>query len=114
MPLNLYSPDELARRLAGRVRDVRLQAGMSQRELAARAGMSERGYRDFERTGRVSVARLASIATVLGRARDFDSFMTPRPRDSVDSILAGQTERQRAPSRRIRARQRRADEGGQQ
>lgn len=87
---------------------------MSQRELAARAGVSERGYRGFERTGRVSLERLASIVTVLGRASDFDSFMTPTPPESIDSVLADQTERQRAPSRRRRPREERGDGGGQQ
>lgn len=56
--------------LAERIRAERRNQGLSQRELARKAGISFRAYQNFEGTGNTSVKRLVMILHVLGRETD--------------------------------------------
>jgi len=64
--ITLSSPLEIAKTLAVRVRERRLERGWSQAEIARRAGVKLATYVLFERTGRVSLVRFIGILDVLG------------------------------------------------
>ena len=58
--------------LAVRLRSRRLQRGWTQAELAERAGIKAATYVLFERSGRISLARLLKVLDVLGLAEEID------------------------------------------
>jgi transcriptional regulator with XRE-family HTH domain len=104
LPLELRSPSEVARLLAGRVRALRLERAWTQGELAERAGLTLATYRRFERTGSIALERLLRIAVVLDALSGFDTlFRLPAAQSLAE--LAGRT---RAPARE-RGRRKRAD-----
>jgi transcriptional regulator with XRE-family HTH domain len=85
LPLSLLTPAEVARALAERVKTIRLQRGWTQREAAERAGLSIATYRQFERTGQISLERLLKVAFVLDTMDGFDAlFPRPVPRSLFD------------------------------
>jgi transcriptional regulator with XRE-family HTH domain len=96
LPLDLLTPGEIARLLAGRVRALRLQRGWTQKELAARSGLTLPTYRRFERTGRISLDRLLKVAVVLDCRVGFDQIFTLPPAHS----LAELAERTQHPTRK--------------
>lgn len=59
----------LLARLGARVRALRLKAGLTVKDFAARAGLSPRFVNQLESgQGNISIARLLDVATALGRA----------------------------------------------
>ncbi|HLP07524.1 MAG TPA: helix-turn-helix transcriptional regulator [Opitutaceae bacterium] len=72
--LSLSTPVEIARTLAQRARDQRLQRGWSQAELARRAGVKLPTYVLFERTGRISLVRFIAILDVLGLSGEIETL----------------------------------------
>jgi transcriptional regulator with XRE-family HTH domain len=72
--LLLKSTQEVARDLADRVRERRLQRGWTQAEMALRAGMKTPTYVLFERTGRIALARLLKVFEVLDWLEAFDQL----------------------------------------
>ena len=63
----LWSAQEIAKALATRVRQLRLERGWTQAELAERAGLSLATYQLFERKGQIALERLVNISIALSR-----------------------------------------------
>jgi len=66
MGLSLFTPDQAAKKLVQRIREQRKVAGMTQAELAAKAGIALSTYSLFERTGEGSLSNVLRVAMVLG------------------------------------------------
>lgn len=90
-PLQLYGPDEIARRLAARVRDERLRLGWKQVTLAERSGVSLPTIRRYERDGRTSMEKLLKICHALGRLDAFADLLKPPPASSIAELEARAT-----------------------
>lgn len=86
MSLTLYTPKEIAIRIAERIREDRLVRRWTQARLAERAGIPLPTYRLFERTGQISLERLLSIASVMGRTTEWDDLFRPRVAKSLDEL----------------------------
>ncbi len=84
--LQLHSPEEIARRLADRVRDERLRQGWKQQTLADRSGVSLPTVRRYERTGRTSVENLLRLCHALGRLDAFAQLLAPPPARSLAEL----------------------------
>lgn len=94
----LHSINSLPSRLAERLRARRLALGWSRATLAERAAVSAETLRAFERTGQISLPRLARLAVALGVDDELEAlFATPLPPQSLDDVLA-------APKPRLRGR----------
>ena len=83
----LLAPHELVREIALRVRSLRLESGWTQRDFAARAGVSFATYQLFERTGQISFERLYRIAIALHRRDEFEELFKPRPIKDIDELI---------------------------
>ena len=90
----LWSAQEITHALATRVRQLRLERGWTQRELAERAGISPATYQLFERTGQIALERLVNISIALSRTGEIENLFSPMPIRSVDE-LAPKPQRQR-------------------
>ena len=72
--LSLFSPPEMAKRLADRIKELRLAKGWSQQEVARRTGIPKATYRYFERTGNVSLERFIRLLEVLGIVSEIENL----------------------------------------
>lgn len=87
-PIQLHTPVEMERLLAGRLRELRLLAGWKQATLAARSGVTLASLKRFENTGKVSLASLLQLCHALGRLDEFDQLLRPPAVRSLDELEA--------------------------
>lgn len=78
---------EIAAETAARVKARRKEARLTQKELAAKAGMSYSSYRRFERTGEISFASLAAVGIALRKEDDFDRLFEKRGYSSIEEVI---------------------------
>ena len=102
LPIELRTSAEIARLLAARVRELRLQRRWTQLEMAERAGVTLATYRRFEHTGRIALERLLRIALALDALAGFDELFA-RPSAQSLAELAERTQPTRKRGRRNRA-----------
>ena len=77
-PLSLLVPQDVMHAYAKRVRALRIQFGITQKELSQRVGVAEGTIKRFEQTGEIQLRSLLAIALVLGRLDEFaDMFKFP-------------------------------------
>jgi transcriptional regulator with XRE-family HTH domain len=92
MSIELKTPRDAQRELAGRFKARRLSMNLSQEGLAARAGVSWSSLKRFEHTGLIALDSLLKLALVLGCLGDFDRVCVEDGQNlvskSLDDILA--------------------------
>lgn len=81
-------PKAVARQLAGRVKQRRLEVNLTQEGMALRAGLKLPTYRRFERTGEISFKGLLQIAFALNVLSDFDALFSRRQYQSLDEVIS--------------------------
>ncbi|WP_179402825.1 helix-turn-helix domain-containing protein [Burkholderia guangdongensis] len=99
MLFDLASVSEIAQTFAQRLRALRLQQGLSQAELAGRAGISVRALRNLEATGQATLESFLRVAQALGRASDLEKILEIKVH-SIRAMEEASRTRQRAPRRR--------------
>ena len=95
---DLAAPDEIAREFGNRIRAHRLAENLQQSELAARAGVSERALRNFERSGRGSLDLFLRVAMALGLIESMSNLFELKPK-SIKAMERASQKRQRASRR---------------
>ena len=91
----LSIPDEIAREFGNRIRAHRLAENLQQSELSARAGVSERALRNFERSGRGSFDLFLRVAMALGLIESMSNLFELKPK-SIRAMEQASHKRQRA------------------
>ena len=92
------NPDVLIQTIGRRLRGQRLAMGLTQEELAERAGVSLSTLKLMEQQGKGSLQRLAKVAVVLRLDADLRSlFSGQRSFESLEAVE--RTGRHRAPQR---------------
>jgi transcriptional regulator with XRE-family HTH domain len=103
----LRTVEEIQTGIAGRFRDRRLAMNLTQRELAARSGVTWSSLKRFEREGLIALDSLLNLALVLDCLDDFDKLAaeskTISAAQSLDALLATPTLRHRATGRKGRS-----------
>ena len=84
--MQLYDPDEAARRLADHVRAERLRQELTQDSLAKRSGVSLPTIQRYERTGQTTVENLLKLCHALGRLDEFAELLAPPPASSLSEL----------------------------
>ena len=102
-PLTLLVPQDIMLAYAKRVRALRIQFGITQKDLSQRVGVAEGTIKRFEQTGEIQLRSMLAIALVLGRLDEFaDMFKLP---DVPTSLYKPEkrplSSRQRARKKRI-------------
>jgi transcriptional regulator with XRE-family HTH domain len=88
--------------LGQRLRLRRLEANLSQDEVARRSGMSLSGYQKLERTGNVTLRLFGAVLVALGRESELDRLLEERREyASLEEFMGGRSVRTRRP--RVRA-----------
>jgi len=92
MSIELKSPQDVQREIAGRFKARRLALNLTQQGLAARAGVSWSSLKRFEYTGLIAFDALLKLALVLECLGDFDRLCVDDGRGlaskSLDEILS--------------------------
>lgn len=83
-------PKTVARQVAGRVKERRLEQNLTQEGMALRAGLKLPTYRRFERTGEISFKGLLQIAFALNVLVDFNALFSQRQYQSLDEVISEQ------------------------
>ena len=101
--LSLLVPQDVMHAYAKRVRALRIQFGITQKDLSQRVGVAEGTIKRFEQTGEIQLRSMLAIALVLGRLDEFaDMFKLP---DVPTSLYKPEkrplSSRQRARKKRI-------------
>lgn len=94
----LSTTDEIAQEFGRRLRAHRLAENLQQSELAARAGVSERSLRNFERTGQGSFDLFLRVAMALGLIESMSELFEVKSR-SIKAMEQASRKRERAPRR---------------
>src|SRR5476649_2469706 len=81
LPVPFSSPQGVAKAIAARLKQRRLQIGWSRKTLAARAGINPWSLKRFEVSGRIALESLVKMAVVLGNIRDLEVLFAPRPNE---------------------------------
>ena len=97
MTFEFSSADEVCTELGRRVRAQRLLQGISQLDLAGRAGVSHGTVRNMEATGQASMASFVRIVQALGLLGQLWPLFVARVKTIADMEKAQATPRQRAP-----------------
>jgi len=98
MQFGLSTTEEIAQEFGNRMRAHRLAANLQQSELAARAGVSERALRNFERSGRGTFDLFLRLAMALGLSDSMSNLFELRPK-SIKDMEQAEQRRQRASRR---------------
>src|SRR5271156_5878087 len=78
---------EILTEIARRVQDARIQAGLRQKDLAEKAGVSLGTLRRFERSGDVGMETVVKVAIALDKEREFLVLFPPSDPRSLDEVL---------------------------
>lgn len=89
--------EEVCAELGQRIRAQRLTQGISQRDLADRAGVSYGTVRNIETTGQASMDSFIRIVHSLGLISELDPLFKLRVRSIADMEKAQVAPRRRAP-----------------
>ncbi len=81
------SPEEIAKKMANRLRRIRKLRGLTQQQLANRSGISYASLRRFEKTGQASVSLLVKICMELGTINEINSLFTTPVYNSIEEVL---------------------------
>ena len=86
--VTLLSPAELAAELGKRVRRERLRQNLTQRTLAARAGVSRVTVTRMEADGTATLTSFLAVMSALRRAGDLSEILEPPPAVTIDEFIA--------------------------
>ena len=100
LSMELYSPEEVAERLAGRVMQLRLALDWKRETLAERAGLSASTVKRFESTGQIRLDNLLRLAVALGCLEQFEALFAVAPVRSLAELEQRVETRERRRGRR--------------
>ena len=91
LAMDLKTPKDIQKELAGRFKGRRLSMNLTQEGLANRSGVNWSSLKRFEHTGLISLKGLLKLAMVLGCLGDFERVCVDDGRSlatkSLDEIL---------------------------
>ncbi|WP_347814798.1 helix-turn-helix transcriptional regulator [Burkholderia sp. D-99] len=99
MDLSFSKPSEVVKRLCERLRTERLALGMTQADLAGRAGIATNTVSNLEAGRNVGFEAVVRVAMALGRIKELEGLFQPKL-DSIEDILRYEKTAKRLRTRR--------------
>ncbi len=96
MKFELKTTVEVARKLAGQVKALRLRKKWKRSTLAERSGVSVSSLRRFEETGKSSLENFLKVLSALDRLDEMDALLRPPAAQSINDLAM---RRQKLPKR---------------
>ncbi len=79
--------EEIDKKLADRIRNLRRRRKISQEELSRKCGVSYGSIKRFENTGMISLLSLTKIAIALGCTEEIRGLFTEVPYNSIEEVI---------------------------
>lgn len=89
--VSCINPSDVAKLIAARVKERRLELNLTQEGLATRSGLKLATYRRFEQVGAISLRGLLQIGFALNCLHDFEALFAQKQYQSLDDVLNEQT-----------------------
>ncbi|WP_431208018.1 helix-turn-helix domain-containing protein [Burkholderia cepacia] len=99
LDLSFTKPSEVVKRLCERLRTERLAVGMTQSDLAGRAGIATNTVSNLEAGRNVGFEAVVRVAMALGRIKELEGLFQPKL-DSIEDILRYEKSAKRLRTRR--------------
>ena len=99
LDLSFSKPSEVVKRLCERLRTERLAVGMTQSDLAGRAGIATNTVSNLEAGRNVGFEAVVRVAMALGRIKELEGLFQPKL-DSIEDILRYEKTAKRLRTRR--------------
>ncbi|HDR9762420.1 helix-turn-helix domain-containing protein [Burkholderia cepacia] len=99
LDLSFSKPSEVVKRLCERLRTERLAVGMTQSDLAGRAGIATNTVSNLEAGRNVGFEAVVRVAMALGRIKELEGLFQPKL-DSIEDILRYEKSAKRLRTRR--------------
>lgn len=93
------SSQAVQKRIASQFKRQRLDANLSQQDIANKSGVSYGSVKRFENSGEISLKHLLMLAVVLDALIEFKSLFSLKKNETIDDILKS---RERKPRKRAR------------
>jgi len=93
--LDAFNPAALARGMSQRMRERRLELNLTQKGLAAKAGVSLGTLKRFENSYEISLKYLLMVAVVLDATEMFGELFSVKQYQSIDEVLTATSSRKR-------------------
>ncbi len=87
LSVSTTNPNDVAMKIAERVKARRLELNLTQEGLATRAGVKFATYRRFEQTGEISLRGLLQIGFALNALAEFETLFGQRQYQTLDDVL---------------------------
>ena len=86
---NQKTPNEIARNLAGKIKEHRKKLKISQEMLSQKSGVSLGSIKRFETKYEISLQSFIKIAIALDLDNDLENLFTQKTYTSIDEIIKG-------------------------
>jgi transcriptional regulator with XRE-family HTH domain len=98
--LDDFNPYAIARGIALRMRERRLELNLTQEALARKSGVSLGTLKRFENSFEISLKHLLMLAVALDATEEFASLFTKMRYESIDEVLKASAVKKRKRGRR--------------
>lgn len=85
--LDVKTPNEVDKEIAGRIRRLRKRRNLSQKRLSEKSGVSLGSVKRFEQSGEISLRSLTKIAMALRVDGELRDLFADVPPESIEEIL---------------------------
>lgn len=97
--LDRFNPQKIAKEIANRAKQRRLELNITQEELAKRSGVSFGSVKRFENQAKISLQHLLLIAVALDATEDFSKIFSRQNYQSIDEVTKEKITQQRKRAR---------------
>lgn len=81
------TPSDVAKRLAYKIKKIRKQKKITQRELSGRSNVSYATLRKFEKTGQISLESLIKLTMELGVVNEINELFENPVYNSIEEVI---------------------------
>jgi len=98
--LDEFNPKSIAKNIAIRLKQRRIELNLTQKEIASKSGVSYGSVKRFENKHEISLKNLLMIAVVLNATEEFNTLFSKEQYNSIDEIIKFSEKKKRKRARK--------------
>lgn len=87
MNIGWYTPSDVTKSLAAKIKNIRKRKKITQKQLAARSNVSYASLRKFEQTGQISLESFVKLTMELGLVSEINALFEQPVYSSIEEVL---------------------------